>query len=308
MHDMAAATSGEADESFTLATPDGALLPVYRWQGPAGAPALLFAHANGLAALSYGPWLAALAADLEVFAYDARGHGRSLWAEGGLDAVFHVDRFADDLALAAAAVAARGGGRPLLLGAHSLGAAAALRLAARGGALAWDACLLFEPPIFPDAASPHHAEAAPKQLQLVELSAQRRAFWDSPEALERRLAQRPMFQRFRADLLAAHCRASLSPRPEGGFRLACPPAVESAIFRNHRRADTWQRLPAVGVPVHLVGGDPSLPDRGWVSAVLPEMAARLPAAQLTTLAGTSHMMIFEAPETCRGLVLDAARR
>lgn len=305
---MAAVSSEAANGQFLLQTDDGAALPVDHWTGPAGAPVLLFAHANGLAAGSYGPWLAALAADLAVFAFDARGHGRSTWPAGALETVFHVDRFADDLALVAASVRSRSGGRALHLAAHSLGAAAALRLAARGGALPWETSLLFEPPIFPGADSPHHAEAAPKQLELIERSAQRRAHWESPEALQRRLSERGMFRRFRTDLLAAHCRASLLPLPEGGFRLACPPAVEAAIFRNHRAADTWRRLSAVAAPIHLVGSDPHPADRGWVSVVLPEIAARLPEARLTTLAGTSHMMIFEAPETCRGLILDAIPR
>lgn len=305
---MAGPPFPNGDETVAVTVRDGAVLPVYRWRGPAGAPALLVAHANGLAAGSYAPWLAELAATLDVFAFDARGHGGARWPEGALDTVFHVDRFADDLAEVAAAVAARLDGGALHLAAHSLGAAAALRLAARGAPLPWRSSLLFEPPVFPDALSPHHAEAAAKQTPLIERSAQRRAEWESPEAFARLLASRGMFRRFRADLLAAHCRATLRELPQGGWRLACPPSVESAIFRNHRSADTWQRLPGIAAPIHLVSGDPSAPDRGWVSAVLPEMAQRIAGARLTTLAGTGHMMIFEAPETCRGLVLDEVRR
>lgn len=303
---MADPSLGAGDETFSVRAADGAVLPVHAWGGPAGAPALLVAHANGLAALSYAPWLADLAADLAVFAYDARGHGAASWPSGPLDEVFHVDRFADDLALVAGAVLARLGGRPLLFAGHSLGAAAALRLAGRGGKLPWRQSLLFEPPVFPDRSSPHHAAAAAKQTPLIERSAERRAFWESPEALGGLLAARGPFRRARPDLLAAHCRASLRPLPEGGWTLACPPAVESAIFRNHRIADTWQRLPAIAAPVHLVGGDPALADAGWVSAVLPEMAQRIPGARLTMLAGRGHMMIFEAPDSCRALVLGEA--
>lgn len=292
------------DETFPVMAGDGAVLPVYAWRGPAAAPALLVAHANGLAAGSYAPWLAALAGDLSVFAFDARGHGRSTWPQGPLDVVFHVDRFADDLALVADGVAARCGGRRLHLAAHSLGAAAALRLAARGGRLPWATSLLFEPPVFPGNDSPHHAEAAALQTPLIERSARRRAEWESPQALARLLGARGMFARFRPELLAAHCRASLRELPQGGFTLACPPEIESSIFRNHRGADTWRRLPDIAAPIHLVGGDPALPDHGWVSVVLPEMAQRIPQARLTILAGLGHMMIFEAPDLCRALVLD----
>ena len=291
-------------ESFTVAAPDGARLPVYRVGGPGDAPGLLVGHANGLAAGSYGPWLGALAAELEVFAYDARGHGGAVWPDGPPEQVFAVDRFADELGAVAAAVRARLGARRLYLAGHSLGAASALRLAARGGALPWAAALAFEPPVFPDERSPHVAEAAAKQTPLIERSARRRAVWASPEALAALLGARGMFQRFRSDLLAAHCRATLRPLPQGGYTLACPPEVESMIFRSHRIADTWQRLPAIAAPFHFIGGDPALPDRGWVSAVLPEMAARVPGARLTQLDGADHMMIFEQPERCRQLVLD----
>jgi pimeloyl-ACP methyl ester carboxylesterase len=291
-------------ENFIVVGPDGARLPVYALGGPGDAPGLLVGHANGLAAGSYGPWLEALAADLRVFAYDARGHGGAAWPEGTLDEVFAVDRFADELAAVAAAVRARLGGSPLYLAGHSLGAASALRLAARGGPLPWAAALVFEPPVFPDEHSAHVAEAVAEQTQLIERSARRRADWPSPEALAALLGTRGMFRRFRPDLLAAHCRATLRPLPEGGYRLACPPEVESQIFLSHRIADTWRRLPAVTGRWHFVGGDPALPEHGWVAAVLADMAARVSGARLTQLDGAGHMMIFEQPERCRVLMLD----
>jgi pimeloyl-ACP methyl ester carboxylesterase len=295
-------------EYFILTTPDGAELPVYSLGGPAGAPGLLVGHANGLAAGSYGPWLVELASELRVFAFDARGHGGSSWPPGPLDEVFHVDRFADDLSLVAATVQARLGRANLHLAAHSLNAAAALRLATRDAPLPWSATLLFEPPIFPAPQSPHFAEAAAKQTPLIERSARRRVRWQSPVAMRNLLGARGIFQRFRPDLLTAHCRAALRPFEGGGFVLACPPAVESVIFRGHRLADTWQRLPAIGADIHLVSGDPALPDRGWIAALSPEMAARIPRARLTVLRYCGHMMIFEEPEMCRRMVLEEVQR
>src|SRR5260370_39984514 len=74
--------------AFSVATPDGAVLPVYAFGGPAHAPGLLFGHANGLAAGSYAPWLRELARALRIFAFDARGHGGSRWPVRALEAVF----------------------------------------------------------------------------------------------------------------------------------------------------------------------------------------------------------------------------
>jgi pimeloyl-ACP methyl ester carboxylesterase len=303
---MSARTGPGAAAAFIVETPDGAALPVYALGGPTQAPAMLFGHANGLAAGSCGPWLDELAGALRVFAFDARGHGAARWPAGPLETVFAVDRFADDLALVAAATAARLEGAPLHYVGHSLNAAAALRLAARAAPLPWSGTLLFEPPIFPPAASPHYAEAVEKQAPLVARSAARRALWPSPGALAELLRGRGAFARFRPDLLDAHCRATLRPLAEGGYTLCCPPAVESAIFDIHRQADTWQRLPQVRAAVHFVAGDPALPDRGWVSVCMAEMAAQLPRARLTMLPGAGHMMLFEQPDACRDLVLAMA--
>ena len=287
----------------SVAAPDGAVLPLYSLAGPVDEPGLLVAHANGFAAGSYAPWLRMFAATMRVFAYDARGHGGAAWPAGPLDAVFHVDRFADELAAMATTVASRLGGAPLFFIGHSLGAATFLRLATRAAPPLFARAVLFEPPVFPAADAAHYAEAAAKQLPLIERSAQRRAHWESPDALCRLLTARGMFQRFRPDMLAAHCRATLRPLPERGYTLACPPDVESSIFMSHRAADTWDRLPAVRERVHFISSDASMPERSWVSAVLPEMAARIPAATLDTLPGSGHMLIFEAPDACRDLVL-----
>jgi pimeloyl-ACP methyl ester carboxylesterase len=292
---------------LSVAAPDGAVLPLYSLAGPVDGPGLLVAHANGFAAGSYAPWLRMFAATMRVFAYDARGHGGAAWPAGPLDAVFHVDRFAEELAAVATTVASRLGGAPLFFIGHSLGAATFLRLATRAAPPLFARAVLFEPPVFPAADAAHYAEAAAKQLPLIERSAQRRAHWESPDALCRLLTARGMFQRFRPDMLAAHCRATLRPLPEGGYTLACPPDIESSIFMSHRAADTWDRLPAVRERVHFISSDASMPERSWVSAVLPEMAARIPGATLDTLPGSGHMLIFEAPDACRDLVLARVR-
>lgn len=293
-----------ADDVFAVTTPDGAMLPVYELAGPAHAPALLFGHANGMAAGSYGPFLARLAARARVFAFDARGHGGSIWPAGPLDQVFAIDRMADDLAQVTRAVAARAVTPQVAYVGHSLGGAAALRLAAGGRAPGWSAAVIFEPPIFPPPSSPVHAEAVAKQSRLVAGTAKRREFWPTPEALAERLRGRGMFARFDPAMLEAHCRATLRPTPEGGYRLCCPRAIESSIFRSHGEADTWARLAAMTIAVDLVGGDASVPDNDWVSRAVPEMAAQIATARLTQVPGAGHLLISEEPGLCAKLVCE----
>jgi 3-oxoadipate enol-lactonase len=297
-------TRAVEDEPSWVATSDGAALPIYRFGGPADAPVLLFGPANGLAAHCYAPWLDLLAARLRVFAFDARGHGRSIVPAGPVDILFSIDRLADDLVPVTQAVAALAGVDGVTLCGHSLGAASALRLAATGRAPAWRALIAFEPPIFPPPSAAIRDTARGMQDRLIAGTLKRRTHWASPEALARRLKGTGLYARYRDDMLAAHCRAILKPAPEGGFELCCTPVIESHIFRSHGDADTWQRLGAVGVPVDLVGSDPATPENDWVASVLPDMAAAMPHARFEMLPGSGHLLIAEDPEWCARLVFD----
>jgi 3-oxoadipate enol-lactonase len=292
------------DEASWVATSDGAALPIYRFGGPADAPVLLFGHANGLAAHCYAPWLALLAARLRVFAFDARGHGRSIVPEGPVDIMFSIDRLAEDIVPVTQAVAAIVGVDAVAWCGHSLGAASALRLAALGRAPAWSALIAFEPPILPPPSAAIRDKARDMQDRLIAGTLKRRTHWASPEALAQRLKGTGLYARYRDDMLAAHCRAVLKPAPGGGFDLRCSPGIESQIFRGHGEADTWQRLGAIGIPVDLVGGDPATPENDWVSSVIPDMAAAIPHARLNTLPGSGHLLIAEDPEWCARLVFD----
>lgn len=294
----------DADSVFTVETADGGLLPVYalRPRGAAAA-ALLLGHANGLPAGSYGPWLKDLARDVQVFAFDARGHGGAIWPSGPLDQVFHVDRFADDLRRVTDTVMARLGTTPLFYLGHSLGGAAAIDLAAAGRLPDFAGLLLLEPPVFPPSDSPVREEAETRQTRLVEGAKRRRADWPSVEAFRDRLKNSSSpFARFAPAMLDAHCHAALKPKAGGDFTLASPPDVEAAIFTAHRHSDAWSHLDRIERVLDLVGGDPNRPDRDWVARAMPDMARRLKRARLTQLAGIGHLMIQEDPARLLALV------
>ena len=293
----------DAVDWFEVETSDGARLPVYEAGGSRDAPALLVGHANGLAAGSYGPWLHDLARHFRVFAFDARGHGGSTWPDGPLETVFAIDRLADDLAELLAVLRPRLRGAPLHYAGHSLAAAAAVRLAVRGVELPFERITLFEPPIFPPSDAPNYPEAIEQQERLIRGAVRRQARWENPEALRGYLGTRGVFRTFVPEMLAAHCSATLKPDPSGGCVLCCLPAVESTIFAVHRDADTWQRLPQIRQPLHLVSGDASAADRDWVSGAMAGIVARILGADRVELPGTGHMMIFQQPDACRELLL-----
>jgi pimeloyl-ACP methyl ester carboxylesterase len=164
--------------------------------------------------------------------------------------------------------------------------------------------MAIEPPIFPAPGTSVREEAERIQDRLVAGAAKRRADWPSPQAFYERLkASQSVFARFADDMLLAHCRATLKPKPEGaGYTLCCPPAVECAVFEAHRRSDSWSKLGRIDRALDLVGGDPNRPDRDWVSTAMPEMAAQMKRARLTVLAGAGHLMISEEPARLLALV------
>jgi pimeloyl-ACP methyl ester carboxylesterase len=293
----------DADEVFELDMDDGARLPVYRLAGPTGAGTLLFGHANGLAAGSYAPWFKMLARHVSVFAYDARGHGGSRWPEGPLDRVFSVDRMAEDLARVADAVASRGDCGRLSYAGHSLGGASGMRLAATGRTGLFHALMIFEPPIFPLPGAPEFAETRERQDRLIAGTLKRRTHWPSPDAFRARLEGRGMFARFDRAMLDAHCRATLRPVSEGGYRLCCPPEIESVIFAAQPQSGSWALLPGITRLVDLVGGDPDVPGNDWISAMMPQMAASMPNARLTRVPRAGHLLISEQPQECAEIVL-----
>lgn len=292
-----------ADEIFTVAAGDGAVLPVYVLRAESPGPALLLGHANGLAAGSYGPWLRDLARDVQVFAFDARGNGGSTWPAGPLERVFAVERFADDLLRVMEAVRARlAGGRLYYLG-HSLGAASGLDLAIAHRLPELAAVMLIEPPVFPPPGTSAHAVAERIQPLLIEGARRRRADWPSVEAFAERLKSgKSPFARFAPEILEAHCRATLKPKPGGGFTLCCPPEIEAQVFAAHHRGNAWSRLDQVEIALDLVGADPTSVEFDWIAAAIPEMAGRIKRARLTQLAGVNHLMIQEDPKRLLALV------
>lgn len=110
----------------SLVAADGTPLASYAWGAPGGRGTVVLVHGLGehlgrhrllAERLAAAGWL--------VVGADLRGHGLSGGPRG------HVARFGDyldDLTLVVAAARAQGGGRPIVLVGHSLGALVALRL------------------------------------------------------------------------------------------------------------------------------------------------------------------------------------
>jgi pimeloyl-ACP methyl ester carboxylesterase len=303
----------EKAELISVAGQGGVELNLYRLHGSrAGGPVVLWGHCGGFAAGSYLPLLEQLAADAEVFAFDARGHGGSqapppdMPVRDGLAApIYHPDRFALDVAAIAETVAARTS-RPIHYVAHSLNAVALLRLGCRFpdrfAALPFRNLLLFEPALFPSADTPVYAEAVEKNAALVARTRVRRRSWDSVQEYADYLRRRRPFIDFAPSMLAAHARATVRPTGEGSVELACRPDVEAtmfAIFATDLPNSTFRLLPQFPTtpPLRLISGDPDIGEsRDWVTAAIGFAAQRLRNVSFEIWRERGHMMVFEAPD------------
>lgn len=288
-------------ECRRVASPAGRRLALYRLRGPRRGNAILWGHANGFAAGSYARVLRALAAEADVFAFDAAGQGGSDSAETGLPEFCAADRLAEDVEAVVRAAQAWSGQARLRYAAHSLCGSAMLHLAtahrARFEALDLAGLLLFEPPLFPPEGHALRAAADENQIKrLARTEARRAVFPGGPAEFAAYLAQREMFADFPPETLADHAAATL--RAEGAtWRLACTPAMEAEFFRTFRKVPLFLRLAEYRSPpsVGFVAGDIARAKaRGdWVSGIMDDAAARLPGASLAVMEGRSHMMIFE---------------
>lgn len=299
----------EAAEAHMLARPDGVRLRVYALKAAsAELPALIWGHANGFAAGSYLPFLEDLGRDFRVFAFDARGHGGSDEPAAPLSLSLHIDRYARDLGAVAAWVSEQIGTAPLYFASHSFSGVAVLRLGAVFGIAPWAGVTVIEPPLVPTPDVPEHDVAVGKSQGLIALARRRRRRWGSPEAYFESLVKRPPYSGFRADMLAAHCRATLMPTGEGDYALCCAPETEIATYTTVLNSSTFRALTRFPLPVHVVAADPAPPGGhpSWAALVQAATAERLPNSRLTVVPGASHMVPFEFPDRCRELLLQMA--
>lgn len=277
---------------------DGVRLTLHHRGGPAGAPPLLWGHANGFATACYAPLLDLLARDFDVWAWDARGQGLSAMPAG---APLDLGAIAGDAALALRAVQAATGVLPHVA-THSFSGVAMLHGHATLD-LDWRSATLFEPPlVLPEQVieeiDRHHARVAG--------TLRRRAEWESPAALADRLAATPGFALMPPDALGVLAAGILAPRPGGGFTLRCAPATEAAIYGTVWDASVFQGLRPMARPMRFVASDGTPPPPPSPARRAQRGAAAACAAPFSELAGCSHLLALERPEACAALIRETA--
>lgn len=261
-------------------TLNGVALAMFHWAG-AGQP-VLFVHANGFHARCWDQVIAQLPG-CDCYALDLRGHGRS--GKQGLPCAWR--QFGEDVAALAREIDLRGAiGVGHSLGGHAVTLAAAL------APEAFAQLLLIDPVILPRAAYVGRSDGE-------HFAARRRDRWESPQAMFERFKDRAPFDRWLPAVLRDYCDYGLVPADDGnGFQLACPPAVEAAIYGGATEADVYPEIATIAVPVTVwrAGRIATHPTDMSGSITAPDLASHFRYGHDRVFAEYSHFLPMEAPE------------
>jgi pimeloyl-ACP methyl ester carboxylesterase len=262
----------------------------------------VLSHGNGFAIDGYFPFWRLFLPDCEVVVYDQRNHGQNPFHR----AAAHTQaRMASDLEAVRYAVEAAFGARKTAGAFHSLSTTVSLLHAARYG-LAWDALVLFDPPITPPPEHPLHALATSFELRLSDRARQRpRRFASLDElaaAFKRTRAMRHCVEGA-AELMA---RAITRQTADGAYELVCPPELEASIHIQNAQAPAWQILPRAAERLFVISSDPAADDAappGKVCADLP----REFGIDVVPIRGTGHLLQIEQPAAVEAVLRNHLR-
>ncbi|RIK97894.1 MAG: hypothetical protein DCC71_21390 [Proteobacteria bacterium] len=227
----------------------GVEIALLDWGGDG--PLVLMHHANGFCAGTLGLVAGALVPQHRVIGMDARGHGASSKPEG--PAAYHWDEFAEDyLAVARRLADACGGGRVAVALGHSFGGTAALGAAAREPAR-FERLVLVDPVVPPPPEMAGGDPTRPARIaRLVDGARRRRSVWASRAEARAHFAARSLFERWLPEALDLYVEYGLFERADGSVELACPGAVEAAVFANGPPTDVVELAQRAKAPATVL--------------------------------------------------------
>ncbi len=274
-------------------------LCLFEWLGDA--PPIVLVHATGFHARCWDQVAAHLPGG-HVYAVDMRGHGRS----SKPDPPYPWSRFGDDLAALTKLLGIEGAiGVGHSMGGHSVVLAAA---AVPG---AFSKLLLIDPVIMPHAAYAAHRAAGNTNAD-GHFAARRRNEWASPSEMFERFKDRPPFNSWDPAVLQDYCEYGLVPSADGArFVLACPPAIEAAIYAGAPGTDAYPAIESLAIPVRILRAR-QRPDVTYGPADMsgsptaPDLVKHFRMAEDVSLPQYSHFIPMEAPAFVAAQILEVA--
>ncbi len=280
-------------QRFQIKRDDGEI-SLCHWSAK-GKPVLHWAHANGFNAQTYGPLLAPLAGDFDVYAADARGHGFSTlaadpasypgWAQYRNDLIGVLEHLCDKA------------GDKIWLGGHSMGGCASVMAAAiRPDLVA--GMVLTDPVIVPRSArlAARLLRRSHGGFSLAVNAAKRRADWPDADTVVKSYTGRGAFQTWQHGFLEAYVGGGVRPLDGAGentVTLACAPAWEAANFNDQRHNSTGPAR-RLKVPFTLMVAEIGSTTRSILSFRLARVAKKI-----EVVAGSTHFLPMEFPDRVR---------
>ncbi|HEY9715645.1 MAG TPA: alpha/beta hydrolase, partial [Chroococcales cyanobacterium] len=264
---------------------DGTKLGAWHWpsQGESNTenansrPPVLFVHATGFHARIWDEVVHNLPEDLDIWAFDMRGHGTS----DKPDPPYLWKRFGADTAALAKYLKIR---KAVAIG-HSMGGHAVARAAALAPEC-FGGLILIDPIIFAKSAYKQTAESEHGVLR-------RKNHWSSRDEMFASFKDRKPFSSWDKKVLHDYCQYGLLKDSHSGDHLvlACPPRVEASIYSQsiHTSADIYSEIESIEIPVELL--IPGAPEPG----VEPELEKFFRRGHKTVLAEQTHFIPMEVP-------------
>jgi pimeloyl-ACP methyl ester carboxylesterase len=284
-----AATPDGAPRSFTVES-DGLTIAVLDWGGAPDSRPVVLLHPNGFCAGLFDPIARRLAArgTFRPIGVDLRGHGGTDKPEP--PDPYHYEGMASDVIAVLDAM----GFHDVDIVGGSLGGGVAIHVDRKKPGRA-RRLVLCEP-----IALAGTDDRSPDQAHPLAVGALRRkVVWPSHDAMIHSYGSRPPMNRLAPEALAAYVNWGTIDRPDGQVELACPPAVEAAIFGSPMSREgvhaAWDHLPHLTASAAVLAGD-----RSFVAFKRFEGIAAAAGVPLEVVAG-DHFFLHE--DTTRAVAL-----
>lgn len=248
------------------------------------------AHATGFHARCWDAVARALEPGYRVIAVDQRGHGRSGksgpydWRVFGADLTIFMDRL--DLS-------------QIIGVGHSMGGHAMVQ-AASGRVERFERLVLVDPVILAPETYRDQAHAWQHASADAHPVARRKADFKDWMELHDRLRDRMPFALWRADVLRDCCLHGVLANPGGGCTLACPPAVESAIYMGSGSIDIYPEIRALPHEALVIRAPPRVGARSRMdfsrSPTWHGLAAAFPRGRDVYRPDLTHFIPMQEPD------------
>ena len=278
--------------------PDGAEIALWRWPQSKARPTVHWAHATGFHGRLYRPLLDELATDVNVLAWDMRGHGASAGA-ANFSTFRGWETYYRDMAALLESL-----DEPVWLAGHSIGATTSIMAAARRPDKVLG--LILAEPVIMDPGQGLKLWLAKllrqsHRLSLAAGAARRRRVFDSHAAALDNYRGRGGFKTWPDAWLEAYIQHAFLPQDDQ-VRLACAPEWESTTFA-HTEHNPWPGIRQLRCPVIALAAE-----RGstFSPKAQKRLKALLPSADVRVLEGTTHFLPMEQKDIVRDAILQLA--